>query len=75
MAILSHITLKLLIVRSKIDSPKARLSSIKTICFLRVPPGESSNKNFKITVHYMHLLHGCKTYYHRIFPTYLTYFK
>jgi hypothetical protein len=65
MAILSHITLKLLIVRRS-DSPKARLSSIKTIC---VPPGESSNKNFKITVHYMHLLliNGCKTYYHRIF--------
>jgi hypothetical protein len=61
MAILSHITLKLLIVRrSKIDSPKARLSSIKTICFY-VPPGESSNKNFKITVHYMHLLMWFKT--------------
>jgi hypothetical protein len=57
MAILSHITLKLLIVgRSKIDSPKARLSSIKTICFFSVPPGESSNKILKITVHYMHLL-------------------
>jgi hypothetical protein len=45
MAIFKYITLKLLIVGSqKWTLLKARLSSIKTICFFKCSTGESSNK-------------------------------